>query len=387
MKKLIALLLALLMTAGLCLAEETEENAYLTQEEMEMYLDLVVGDAIDAGAEVAQVNPDTGVTTIAFGQNGQLLIADEQLTPTSAALGAVLTSEQEDLRGIRMGQSLLDVLAVYPNDNPALTGTRYDAVLYVNGEKPEATVGFLLRDGQRVTEVTHLVFTWTDDKVFRTGITYTLDQDVVTGIRIFGLDAPVEESDALQQIADAAALQEISEFTPYPLSYRGDDLPPFEAADFSFAGIRFDTLNPQEAEAAFGKAKVDEWMEDSTGEFLRTLQWDGISLVFLYNAQKAFLRVDSLTVNDDVLEGPRAVRIGDTLDGVLYRFRHGDNAALQNAVALYGDGETAPYAVLSYGETTATLTYAASASDGAASVLWQMTFADGQLIHYRMLLR
>lgn len=388
MKKLIALLLALLMLSCAALAEpEAEENAYLTQEELEMYLNILTGDALDAGAQRTEYNAETGVATIEYGLGAKLFIADEELIATSAVLGAVLSPEQEDLRGIHFGESLRDVLAVYPNDNPDLTGTRYDAVLYVNGDKPETTLGYLLRDGQRVTEVTHLVFTWKEDQVVRSGITYTFENDMVTNIAIFGLDGAVEEADALQQIADAAALQEINEFTPYPVAAVSADLTPFQADDLAFGGLRFDALTPDEATEVLGKAAVDEWMEDSTGEYLRTLQWEGVSIVFLYDSQKSFLRVDSLGVNDDVMEGPRGVRIDDSMESVMNRFRHGENAALPNGIALYGDGENAPYAVLSYSETTATLTYCLATGENASVVIWQLTFVDGMLQNYRMLLR
>ena len=386
MKKLTALLLALLMISGSALADSVaDENAHLTQEELEMYLSILPVDALAEGVEETHTDEATGLTSVSYAHGASLLIADETLGENSAVLGAVLNAEQEDLRGIHWGEHLSDVLSVYPNDNAELAGTRYDAVLYVSGAKPEATLGYVLRDGQRATEVTHLVFTWKEQGVVRAGITYTIDQDTVSGIRIFGLEGTIDEEDALQQLADATALQAVSEFVPYASSALGEGMSPFGPDDLAFAGLDLTALTPEGAVAALGQPQVDEWMEDGQ-EYLRTLQWEGVSIVFLYKDKTTFLHLDSLTVNDDVVEGPRGVRIDDPMDSVMNRFLHGSNQALANAVALYGDGENAPYGVLAYSEKTATLTYAQRLESGV-QVIWQLTFANGMLQSYRMLLR
>ncbi|MBR1584803.1 MAG: hypothetical protein IJ662_04625 [Clostridia bacterium] len=394
MKKLMSLLVALLMLINCAaLAEEwtdeqvlAEENAFLTQEELELYLNVLTGDALAFGVDHAETDPETGVTAITYAGNARLLIADEELSETSAVLGATLNEMQEDLRGIHLGESLADVLSVYPNDNPDLYGTRYDAALYVNDERPEATVGYILRDGQRVSEVTHLIFTWEDDRVIRSGVTYTFDQDMVSGIEIFGLDAAVEESAALEEIGNVAIMQENTEYSAYPVSVYGGDLTAFDESDLTFGGLDFLQLTPESAAAVLGQPQVDDWMEDSTGEYLRTQEWEAVSIVFLYNGQRKFQQVDSLTVYDDVIEGPRAVRIDDTMDSVMNRFLHGQNTQLENGIALYGDGVTAPYGVLAYAEVTATVTYALTTQVGS-TVIWQLTFQDGTLLNYRMLLR
>ncbi|MBQ9263782.1 MAG: hypothetical protein IJ189_06170 [Clostridia bacterium] len=392
MKKLIALLLALLMITGAAMAEtaempEAEENAYLSQEELEMYLDVLAGDALAMGVDHAEADPDTGLTTVTYAEGATLLIADETLSETTAILGATLNEMQEDMRGIHIGDTLADVLSVYPNDNPGLLGSRYDAALYVDDERPQASVGYILRDGQRITEVTHLVFTWEEDAVVRCGITYSFDwMDVVIGIRIFGLEQHADPLEAMEEISNVATIQENREYAAYPVSLYSGDQSAFEEADLSFGGIDFAHLTPDMAVAALGTPSVDDWMEDSTGEWLRTLQWEGVSVVFVCDNQRNFLHVDNLTVNDDILEGPRGVRIDDSIDSVMNRFQHDTYTQLANGIALYGDGENAPYGVLAYGEVTATLTYAVNTAAGQR-VIWQLTFIDGQLQSHVMLLR
>lgn len=394
MKKLLALLLASLLLCACALGEtadeyvgdpEAEENAFLTAEELDMYLTSLAGDALALGVEKTETDPDSGVTTVFFAGGAELYIADEELAETSAVLGAQLNAMQEDLRGIRLGDTLEDVLGVYPNDNPDLTGSRYDAALYVNDQRPEATVGYLLREGQMVTEVTHLVFSFAEEGVTRCGVTYTFQQDVVTGIRVFGLGGVTSEEEALEEIANVAQIQEYQEFTPFPASADGEALTPFEEADLVFFGLNFLSLTNESAEDALGVAPVDEWMEDEGG-FLRIRQWDEISVIFQYDAQKNFVGVDTLTVMGDSVEGPRGVRVGDSMEGVMNRFHRGDIAPLESGFALYGDGVNAPYGVLAYGETTATLTYALTTRN-LRTVIWSLEFTDGTLESYRMLLR
>lgn len=393
MKKLISLLLALMMLCACALAEEdyegdpeAEENAFLTLEEFDMYLTDLAGDALAYGVQSTQVNPDSGVTTVTYADGAELYIADEELTDKTAVIGARLNTMQEDLRGIRLGDSLYDVLGVYPNDNPDLTGTYYDAALYVSDQRPEASVGYLLRDGQQVTEVTHLVFAWEDGGVVCCGITYTIQQEQVVGIEITGLGGLRPEEEALEQLSNVAQMQEMREFTPYPTSLLGADLKPFDEEDLLFSGLDFTALTNESAVAALGETPVDDWMEDSTGEFLRTRQWDNVSIVFRYDAQKNFIAVDSLAVTGSGFEGPRGVRIEDMMDSVMNRFLHGNTEPLGDGFSLYGDGENAPYAVLAYGETTATLTYALRTQLGQ-TVIWNLTFVDGALQSHRMLLR
>jgi len=387
MKKLTALLLALLLFALPALAEEApqeEESAQLTYEELEIYLSALAKDALSSG-EVSIRSQEDGVWAEYPG--GALLIADEELTENTAVVGFAAAPGQEDPRGLMVGSSIRDVLAAYPNDNPELYGTRYDAALYIRGEKPEATVGYVLRDGQRVTQIWHAVEHWTQDGVIECGIAYDLDHGVVTGISIVGMQNVQEEAVALETIADVAAMQENREYAAYPQTEDGQTLAPFQREDLSFSGIDFLDLTAEDAIAAFGTPSLDEWTEDSTGEFLRLLQWDGISVQLVYSAGKEFLRVDSLVYSNPEFEGPRGVRPGDYLDTVINRFYREDYAVLSaGEVKLYDDGNKTNYGLLSYSAGSAALTYSLTL-DGDATVVWYMTFADDELQEARLLLR
>lgn len=386
MKKLMCLLLALLLFTLPALAEpDAEESAPLTYEELEIYL---TGLAAQARKEAATCVPGEGFASVQA-SFGTLYIADESLDENTAILGVSLAGEQEDPRGLELGDTLDSLLAAYPNDNDGLYGTYYDAALYVAGEKPEVTVGWVLRDGQRVTEVVHCVYSWRPDGVIASRVAYRLENDTILAISVDGMHSLIEEAQALQEIAEVADMQEHREYFAYPKAASGAALSPFEREDLSFARMDLLDLTPEGAVAVLGPSLVDERSRDTTGEELRLKQWEGISILFVYAADGTFQRVDTLTINEDLpdgLEGPRGVRIGDTLDSVMHRFLHEGTSAVNGGLALYGDGVTAPYGTLAYGDKTASLTYVLAVNENQ-NVLWHMTFVDGVLQESIMLLR
>ena len=390
MKKMIALVLAALMLLCSCALAEPleEESAKLTKEEMEMYLDEMGKEALQDG-NAAVVTFEDG-TSYAEYAGGALKISDEELTETTAILGIYPAEDQADLRGLFLGASLDEVLRAYPNDNALLSGTYYDAALYVIGEKPQVAAGFLLRDGQRVTEVVHTVYDWQPDGVEVWMALYTLENGFVTNIYV-GSAERMEEEEALESIREIADMQETSEYFAYARSETGEGLAPFTREDLGLLAdghvkLDFLDLTAETMADVFGPAPVDEWTEDSDGAFLRLLQWDGVSLLLQYDAGKQFLSVDSLTINDDVLDGPRGVRVGDPLDSVLYRFLHGEVFVADDSVVLYGDGQEAPYGMLVYSPEGAELSYAFSL-DESRGVIWHMTFVAGTLQTMSLLLR
>ena len=385
MKKILAVLLCCLLLPAALAEPAYEESAPLSYEELQIYLSALPAEALKAG-EIALEKTDKG-DLIAHTAVGELTIADEALSENTAVLAAVLSPECACPRGLVIGDTLEMLLATYPNDNENLDGTYFDAALYITGEKPETICGFLLRSGQRVEQVVHTVYHWQEDGVVRCGVEYTLDQGVITGIRVFGMDDLLDEATALERIADCAELQEMSGYFAFPTSEYGLDLTPFEREDLLLDGQDLVDMTVEGAVEAFGATPVDEWMEDTTGEYRRLRQWDGLTMVFAYDSQKAFLQLDSVIVNGENVEGPRGVRVGDSMISVINRFLHNEGGATENGILLYGDGENAPFGVVAYSENTATITYTQALDE--QTVIWQMTFDNqtGLMQQMRFLLR
>ena len=391
MKKLIAVLLSLMLFASFAFAEEapeTEESPYLTGEEVEIYLN-GLGKAALSDPDLGVIAGQDGPATAVFA-GGTLQIADEAMEENTAVVGALLSPEQKDLRGIEIGDEMEKVLSAYPCHNPNLAGSYYDAALYVSGEKPQVTLGYILRDGQRVTSVFHQAYLWTADGVTLSQVKYQLDGGVVTAIEIQALDRMLTEEEAGQRIQDVSEMQENGEYFLYPQDETGmQDV--FGREDLSLlfnAEKRLDFLDltAEDMQEALGEPASDEWTEDSTGEYLRKLSWPGVELVLQYNEARAFQGVDSLNVTGGQTEGPRGVRVGDTLDSVINRFHHELKQTGEFSTSLYGDGQTAPFGVLNYSSEGAEVIYSFSLEE-ESEVIWHMEFALGELQSMNLLLR
>ena len=404
MKKSFALLLACLMLCP-CLALAEGAPGPLTKEEVDAYLS-ELGPLVAAMPDLEIIENGDGTSVVEF-PGGSIIIEGAEMSADARVLNARV--ETYALPGLRVnvGATLSEVLAAYPNDNDSLFGSYYEATLYVSGEKPEVSLGYVFRDGQRAEDVVHDTFFWGENSAHVCDVTYHMEDNMVCYMVVDSAfwEQDPEELDGL--VADSARMQEVNEYFAYPSSENGETLAPLEREDLSFrtliaeayenAIFDFIDLNyvPQLEEFGdpydqmidvFGMPQVDEWTEDSTGEKLRILQWDGVSLVLVYDAQKNFLHVDSLTVNKNVCEGPRGVRIGDLMDAVLFRFRHVEEFRDDGTVLLYGDGVDYPYGRMTYSPGSAEVVYALAVGQDA-HVLWSLTFIDGRLETMTMLLR
>lgn len=387
MKKILALLVCCMLMIPAALSESAvEESAPLSYEELQIYLSALPAAALEEGA-VNLVKDEDGRTVADTGL-GQLTLKGETLDQEAVVLQADLSVHQACPRGLFMGDTLEMLLNTYPNDNAGLVGSYYDAALYITGEKPEIICGYLLRDGQRVTQVTHVIYHWQEDgQVIRCGVEYSLDQGTIVAIRVFGMEDVISEATALEEISDCAEIQEISEYSAYPQSEIGNKLTPFEREDLAFAGLDLLDMTYEDALRVLGDSPVDDWTKDSTGDYLRLRQWDGISLLFNYDAQKNFKSLNTVIINGDNIEGPRGVRPGDAMETVIYRFLHGQGGTVESGILLYGDGENPPYGVVAYSVETATITYTQVVDE--KTFIWQMTFnnATGLMESMRFLVR
>ena len=108
MKKLFCLTIALLLLlSSFALAENApvDENAPLTREEIEMYLDALAETARQEGAQAVAPQADeidVFLPEVAF-SGGSLTISDETFADTTAVVGAMLNEETEDPRGLCPG--------------------------------------------------------------------------------------------------------------------------------------------------------------------------------------------------------------------------------------------------------------------------------------------
>lgn len=314
---------------------------------------------------------------------GTLYMDSPEMTEDSVVKNLVITNPAEaGPRGTAVDMNTDDVLAAFYNENPQLDGSRSFAVLYLGDSLPqEAVWAWVQRDGQRVMSIQYAVYEqratggegYTD-----AGLIYTLQGDLVSAIRAYGLDEYSTEAEVKADLEAVGQLMGETGYTRVPVSYAGTDLEAFGPADLAFSGVNLLAMTPEDAEDVLGECLEDHWMEDDTGEFIRMMEFAGCDVTFVYDASQQNPRVSSLGITQDGMEGPRCVRMGDTFSSVLNRFRHGEGQYADLTETLYGDPATTAYGVAEYGaDASATLTY--SFEEAGRQVVMHLAFTTMEL--------
>ena len=378
MKKCVALFLALMMVLSLTTAVAESDADALDYDELMDWAEGFKTRALAAGAPLNDPAEEAAYTEdgYAFVYDFATLYMDRPEMTADSVLQAVVvySPEEQGPRGTGVDQLSSEVLNAFYNENDDLQGDSSFAALYVSDTMPAGALwGWVQRDGQRIETIQYAVHEQLSsggDGYTDCGLVYTLSDNLVAAIRAYGLNETIS-ADEVRSNLDA--VQEVSEKTEYaqvPTSINGSELEMFDRDDLIFSGLDFLSLTPEEAEARLGAAQEDDWMEDE-GAYLRSMEFASCTMTFSYDAQKQNPVLEMLSIDMDGLEGPRCVRIGDTLSSVISRFRNGesDYDGVSREV-LYGDGENAPYGLAEYGDdATAGLWYAAKLEDGRTVVL------------------
>ncbi len=290
----------------------------------------------------------------------------------------VLTSEEENgLRNVNVGNAMAVVLDAYYNENPHLLGTREDATLYAVDTLPEsAQWGQVQRDGQRAKTIqygVHEQYATGGEGYTDAGVIYTMMDNRVHAIRVYGLNSRIDldtVNDAMYGVM-AKALEK--DYAQVPFSYDGAALEKFAAQDLIFSGVDFVNLTPDAAIALFGEPMSDEWVDNGDEGYIRVQIFDGCEAIYLYNEARTEGRVYMFVITGDELEGPRAVRVGDSFASVYNRFRNGEGEYQDNDVEiLYGAEAEGEFGTAYYGYD-ATIRYGVQLEDGRRIIL-QMEF-------------
>lgn len=376
MKKLLVclLVLALLIPAA---AEDLAAPKPLEAEELNAWTQSLLERAINDKLQVLE----TPEGLQAHGRGYSVFPASRDLSPDTLLTGAVIDGESIGVQGLTgprvslVTQAVGAVLAAFPNDNPSLMGSEEAAVLYLRGAFPQPVLtGMVFRDGQDITLVEYAVFTPNTDSVDRSGVLFTVQDGFITAIRYFGAEN-VPTAEALQQLSTLAALQEEKGY----FSFSTSSPLPMQREDLVLGGLDFLDLDPESAISVFGEPVATETAQDSNGDRIDIVQWEPLSITFIYDKGGNFLRAQQATVHG-MLEGPRGLRLGDSMLGALVRFPNESETLSAAQVALYGDSANPaePYGVLLQEGDTGTLHYGIPLSDG--SVLFSCLFMDEELV-------
>ena len=241
--------------------------------------------------------------------------------------GLKLAALQRGPRGVGIDYLTSEVIGAFYNENESLAGDESFAVLYLSDTMPTGALwGWVQRDGQRVQTIQYAIhdqLTTGGEGYTDAGLIFTIQSDSVAAIRAYGLDARVGEDVVL---ANIDAVQEVASHTGYvqvPLSYAGE-MSPLLREDMVFSGVDFISMTPASAEAALGASSETIWVQDDNGEYLCTMEFPSCSVTFVFDQNKQNPRPYMMLIDLDEMEGPRAVRLGDTFASVFNRFRHGE---------------------------------------------------------------
>ena len=165
-----------------------------------------------------------------------------------------------------------------------------------------------------------------------------------------------------------------------PFSYDGAELTIFSVEDLIFSGMDFLALTPEKAVELLGTPLEDAWLPNGSEGYIRMQTFPDCDLTWLFNQERSEGRLYMLAISNDSLEGPRAVRLGDTFSSVYNRFRNGEGKYQENGTEqLYGVNGEGSFGKASYGnDASATLRYGFTAKDGRAVTL-QMGFTVMEL--------
>lgn len=230
-----------------------------------------------------------------------------------------------DLRGIAVGAPFRDVLAAYPLDQASLSGTREEAGLCLSGSVPgTACTGVLIRDGQTPLSAVYTLYEVAPGGIRAFSVTYAFSMGAVSMIRVSLEPALLSIRDAQNAFGRCADLMTVREYSAFLPNAQAAE--PFNEEDLLFSGLDFLHLTPETAKAVLGSPREETWAEDGAN-FLNTLSWQGLSITFLCDAGKVPVCAAGLFLDEDLLEGPRGLIPGSSLQDILSRFYRDPSAA------------------------------------------------------------
>ncbi|MEG2206535.1 MAG: hypothetical protein RSB91_03615 [Clostridia bacterium] len=387
-------LVALLLLPALAFADDA---GVLSENELNRWVTQVLHDS----AEEQPLNAPVGEEALtedgyAFLYSFATLYYDKPVLDKQSVLCAIAVTDEAyaSPRDVKLGSDANLLLDSYGWQNPSFMGDGTFASFYRLNELPRAAYwswaqheGDTLQTVQCAIHVTNGADRYTDAGMF-----YTVENNKITGIRAYGLNALTDRATVEKNLASVRSVEAAGSgdeldvpLTPAKAAVgyavKGEQ-PQFGQADLQFDGIDFLALTENGAKLKFGSALSEERVQDDTGAQLLTTKRDGLSLSYTQNGD-ASMRMDAMSITKDILAGPRGVRIGAALSDVLAAFASDGEGRVNGSTAvLYGDGITAPTGFMERAdERTVELQYLCSVTQRGETrvATLRMTFTDERL--------
>lgn len=368
-----------------------DTDEVLNGSELNDWLDLVKKRA--ETSELLNSEPILGELGYGFQYDFATLYYDKA-TLDNAVLQAVevFSASTPDPRSILLSSSIDDVLQKYPNDNPSLVGDYDFAALFIEDTMPDdAYYGCVMRDGQHVLTIQYAIIEpMPGSKYSNITLEYKFDEDRLYTFGVYGLNEFISMEDAILSVESMSSKMKLNSYHGYPTSSDGSTLTPFDRDDLIFSNFDYLEITPDKAKEIFGTPIDETWIQDSSNAQYYSLSWNSISMTFLCDINKVPLYLQKLSIKDDTIEGPRAVRMGDTITSVYQRFKFDKFFDINSDIDLYGDGITAPYATATSNATESSLKYTCSVSVGEndeRTIILNLTFTNYYLSEILLITR
>ena len=387
MKKFLSMIIALCMLAacGIAMAEGPDP---LTAGELEAWANGLKAIALE---DEPQNDPEDESSETEDGYLFQYsyaaLYGDQtEMTADTRLLAVVVNDSGEDEenpegeagvqsgpRGIGLAMSPAEIIGLFPNDNPEQAGDRTGAILYLREQADGSAVyGRVDRDGQRISTITYGEFVPQDDGFRLATLQCFFADSLMYEMRAECFDTEADmplltREDRDDIIADLKALDGKDEYIAVKTSRDGTELTEFSADDLSFSGLHFTEIAPEDLPGY----PEEDMMDDDNGPYILLLDEADYEAVFRCDSEAGEnMRIVSFTIKSENLEGPRGVRIGDTLHEDIQRFRFENRDTDGTDEILYGDVNSVNRGVAQYSvDGESTLRYTTETEDGTQVVL------------------
>lgn len=383
-RKCLSLIAAMLLicTFPTALADDT---GALTEGELSAWVSRVLLSTKDAQPVNAPVGEESLTEDgYAFIYDQATLYYDKPVLDQSSVLQAITVTDEglASPRGIKLGDEQKRFLSIFGWQNPALEGDESLAPLYVVDQLPSSAYwAWAQREGEKIASVQCAIHAGTGDGYTDAGVRYTFSGGKIDAIHVYGLTKIIALEAAISNAETVKALMgDIA-----PTQVRGNEQSEFNQDDLKFSGMDYRTLNETVATQVFGEMGYESWKQDDTSEWMHTTERTDVMITYIADADKQNERADALLIVRPGFDGPRGIRIGDSIDNVTSLFKISSEVGIMpsGATTLYGDGVNPPYAIMeNNGEATVTVNYCAIMDDAAGEkkpVNLYLTFFDGFL--------
>ncbi len=299
----------------------------------------------------------------------------ESRTPTldvedNPILGVTLNDvHAEGPRGSGLGMTLEEVLAGYENQNPALVGDAEFAALYVydvqeRADFPEAAWGLLMRNDAGALSVEYAVSAPFAEADAYTDIiiSYVITEGYVTDMRVSDFGDSILSEELRENIETLRGITANTSFDPQEQNLAPLHAEMFQRADLVFSGLDFVVETVEDVRVLLGDPKSEkEVPHEEGGDPKLILTYPGLEFEFGFSAD-GMRQLQALQITDPNFEGPRGLRVGESLESVLSRFRLEEQGYQEPLTILYAPGESIeqpPFGLLEiYSDLEATVRYA-----------------------------